>query len=133
MPNTSWQQQAPGPQGDEPAGRRSPQEEMHRQARDQEDQVHAPTVHREHGQLQPFEKVGRLQVPVPVVAAHVEHAPVVEDEGGEGDGTQGVDVVASGGHGAGPLGVAATLRADLRLRHDEGTESRSTGTNRGVE
>src|SRR5207342_338484 len=137
-PEHQRQQQAPGAQADEAADRGVAHQEMHRQPGDQEDQVHAPAVDQQHRQLDRFGGVEALEVPAPVFAADVEHGPVVEDEQGEGEGAQGVDVVAAGrqqgvGHGGGPLEGARTLARRRGAEQREGTELRGRGTNRGGE
>ncbi len=101
-PEGQRKQQSPAALGDEAAGARVAQQEMHGQAGDQEDQVHPPAVHEQHRDLQPFAEVAALEVPVPVLAADVQHAPVVEDEQGESEGAQGIDVVAALVHGGSP-------------------------------
>ena len=82
------------------------QQEIHRQPRDQEHQRHAPLVEHHHRRLQPGRDVLRFHVPAP---GHVEHAHVVEDQQPEGDGPQGVDVVAAAIRGCGHGGFLLCL------------------------
>ncbi|KAG1441964.1 hypothetical protein G6F57_018553 [Rhizopus arrhizus] len=69
-----------------------------------------------------------LEVEAPVV--HVGHAGVVEDQQGEGEHPQGVDVVASV-HGQAGQGGQATVSAATRRDHGAGPAGTDQGTNGG--
>ncbi|MNT12606.1 hypothetical protein D3C72_1475370 [compost metagenome] len=87
------QHQPQAPAAQQAPGALTPAQETERHARDQEHQVHAPQVQHPHRPRQPLGRVRALQVPGPV--GHVVHAHVVEDDEQEGEGAQGVDVVAA--------------------------------------
>jgi hypothetical protein len=107
------QQQAQGALGEEFQRAAARVEQADRDAREQEQQRHAPAVEEVHRHLEPLGQIRALEVPLPL--GHVEHADVVEDQQTERDHAQGVDVVAAGGLGGHGGSCGMPHRADCRI------------------
>ncbi len=90
-------QQPPAATQREAPGRGLRLRQSDRNAGDHEQQRHSPPVEHDHRPLQPLGRVHALEVEPPV--GHIGHAHVVEDQQGEGENAQGIDIVAALGHG----------------------------------
>jgi len=85
---------------------------------EQEQQLPPPAVDQQHRPLQPFGGMHALEVKAPVV--HVGHGGVIQDEQGEGEHAQGVDIVAAWHGRDRERKGASTVRMGIALGHAKG-------------